>query len=341
MLRAGLWNLPPEGSCFEHLTDDDWAEIIDQARAHSVQALIADGLGLVPESSRPSLQKTAALALATEAVEQGNCKVEAVLKQMAAFWAKQGVTAVLLKGQGLAGMYAIPKHRTPGDIDWYFPGEENYSKALSLVRSKGFDPKEDSDGDCHYGVGGVLVEHHKRWCNLSSPFKQRSVAIIEKQYGYSQGQDYTIPAPLTNLVQLNVHILKHMLVLGVGWRQFCDLAIATGHYSGRYSTEDYRNAIESLGLMRWTRLLYGVLAKFLGVDPASLPVEPVTGKDVDRLAELIMRCGNFGRASGKGMLASYMASASLLFRYAPGEVLWRPARLARNRLDLIIKRKRD
>ena len=68
------------------------------------------------------------------------------------------------KGQGLAAMYPNPLHRTPGDIDWYLPGIENFSKALALVKSKGLAPEIDGDGDYHYSVNGVVVEHHRRWC---------------------------------------------------------------------------------------------------------------------------------------------------------------------------------
>ena len=331
VLRAGLWNLPLEDSGSMPLSETDWTEILSLARAHSVQALIADGTGLVPEASKPSLQQIASLAISTDAVEKGNSKVESVLKQMSACWKSNGVEAVLLKGQGLAGMYAIPQHRTPGDIDWYFPGKENYSKALSIVQSRGFIPEYDSDGDCHYIVNGVVVEHHRRWCDLSSPLKEKCVASVEKEFGYSQGQDYNTLAPLTNLVQLNCHILKHLLVMGIGWRQLCDLAIASRHYVGLYSQEEYRLVISDLGLTKWTKLLYGVLAKYLGVDSSSLPVEPLEVKDVDQMAGYIMGCGNFGKESGKGMLTSYMTSVKLLSRYTFVEVFWRPFMLAWNR----------
>ena len=340
VLRLGLWNLPLEETAWEPLSEADWTVILDYARAHRVQALIADGAGLVPESSRPSLQQIASLAGATYAIEQGNKKVDAVLRQMSAFWNGGGVKAVLLKGQGLAGMYPHPEHRTPGDIDWYLPGKENFGKALALVQSKGFSPEIDGDGDYHYCVNGVVVEHHKIWCDISSPFKKGRVFAIERQYGYAQGQGYTLPSVLTNLIQLNVHILKHVLVMGVGWRQLCDLALATRHYSGQYSQEEFKQAVKSLGLTRWTRLLYGVLTKYLGLEQALSPVVPFTGRDADRLASLIMRCGNFGRESGKRMFGSYLSASLLLCRYVPGEVLWRPLMLAWNRTGQLMKRKR-
>ena len=339
VLKAGLWGFLPEAPVTIRLSDEEWSILLSQASAHAVEAVISDGAGLLPEDLRPSFRQLAPLAVAVDSIERGNEMVNAVLKPMAAFWKKEGITAVLLKGQGLAGMYKKPEHRTPGDIDWYFPGKENFSKALSLIQSKGFAPEIDGDGDFHYNVRGVVVEHHKRWCDISSPFKQGIVSVIEKEHGYSQGPEFVLPAPLTNLVQLNVHILKHVLVMGVGWRQLCDLALATKNYCGQYSKEEYVRAIGRLGLMQWTRLLYGVLAKYLGTDCAWMPVNPLESRDTDRLAELIMRCGNFGRRSGKKMVGSYLSASMLLFRYVPGEVLWRPNMLAWNRLCQLFRRK--
>ena len=337
VLKAGLWGEEPTSSLT--LSQSDWIIILDRARAHSVLALIADGSNLLPRENKPSLLQIAELVTAEQVAEKGNKQVNAVLEKMAAFWEKEGVDAVLLKGQGLAGMYPNPLHRTPGDIDWYFPGNENFRKALALVQAKGLCPRIDGDGDYHYSVNGVIIEHHKRWCDISSPIKQGRVSDIERKYGFMQVKGYRFPSALTNLIQLNVHILKHLLVMGIGWRQLCDLALATRHYCGQYDPQEYRQAVSSLGLMKWSILLYGVLAEYLGVDPAWIPLDPGKGKDVDSIAKLIMDCGNFGRESGKRMMGSYFTAASLLCRYVPGEVLWRPLELAGNRFGQLLRRK--
>ncbi len=337
VLKAGLWGEEPISSLT--LLQSDWAKILDRARAHSVLALIADGSNLLPRDNKPSLYQIAELVTAEKVAEKGNRQVNAVLEQMAAFWQKEGVVAILLKGQGLAGMYPNPLHRAPGDIDWYFPGQENFKKARTLVQAKGLCPRIDGDGDYHYSVNGVIIEHHKKWCDISSPFKQGRISEIEKKYGFKQIKGYKFPSALTNLIQLNVHILKHLLVMGVGWRQLCDLALATRHYCGQYDPQEYRQSVSSLGLMKWSKLLYGVLAEYLGVDRTWLPLDPSRGKDIDRLASLIMDCGNFGRESGKRMLGSYMTAASLLCRYVPGEVFWRPFELAVNRFGQLLRRK--
>ena len=341
VLRAGLWGVLPDSPISSNLTETDWASLLNQARAHAVDALVSDGAGLLPAEQRPPFKQIASLAIAVDIIERGNQKVNAVLRSMASFWDREGINAVLLKGQGLAGLYNNPEHRTPGDIDWYFPGEENFQRALALIKTKGIVPEIDGDGDYHYSVNGVVVEHHKKWCDVSSLLKNRRVFFIEQEYGFCKNSNYSTLAPLTNLIQLNTHILKHILVKGVGWRQLCDLALATKLYFGQYSYEEYKQEVKRLGLMRWTRLLYGVVVKYLGTDYAFLPVAPIIGRDTDRLAELIMSRGNFGRESGKSMLGSYASSALLLLRYAPGEVFWRPLLLFWNRSKQFLKRKRD
>ena len=340
VLRAGLWGVLPDSPIPCKLTETYWASLLNQARAHAVDALVSDGAGLLPVGQRPTFQQIASLAIAVDAIERGNQKVNAVLRSMAAFWEREGINAVLLKGQGLALLYNKPGHRTPGDIDWYLPGEKNFQRALALIKAKGIVPEIDGDGDYHYSVNGVVVEHHRRWCDISNPFKKRRVNCIEQEYGICKNSNYSTLAPLTNLIQLNVHILKHILVMGVGWRQLCDLALATKHYCGQYSFEEYKQEVKRLGLMRWTRLLYGVIAKYFGMNYALLPVAPIFGRDTEKLAELVMSRGNFGRESGKKMLGSYASVATWMVWYVPGEVLWRPIMLMWNRFTQSVIRKR-
>ena len=341
VLKAGLWGSLPEAPVPEDLSDTDWAAFFAQASAHAVDALVSDGAGLLPEGQRPPFQQLAPLAVAVDAIERGNDRVDAVLKSMTAFWEKEGVTAVLLKGQGLAGMYAKPEHRTPGDIDWYFPGNENFQKALALVNDRGVAAEIDGDGDYHYTVNGVVVEHHKGWCNLSSPFKESRIEAVEKEYGYATERQFKTLAPVTNLIQLNIHILKHVLVMGIGWRQLCDLAVAYKYYYGHYSAQDYQTEIARLRLTRWTKLLNGVLVNYLGAKREWMPLDAQSGADVDRLADIVMQSGNFGRESGRGKMGSIIGKAGLLGRYAFGELFWRPVSLGWNRSFQLFERKKN
>lgn len=338
LLRAGLWNRRPSAGEAEDLREADWQDLFGQAGAHAVIAIVADGMQMLPAELFPSEALRAKVASYVALTERTNLKVDKVLDVMSAFWKKSGVTAVVLKGQGIAKMYPMPLHRTPGDIDWYFPGKAGFEKANALARSRGASLELDGDSDYHYLVGGVVVEHHSRWCDLFAPSRQKKAAALEAEYGYDSAGDFIVLSPTIQLLQLNAHILKHALIKGTGWRQLCDLARAYSCLQGAYDSEQFSAAAKSLGLYRWARLLAGVLVKYLGLDPESVPVPISTGRDIDRLASIVERSGNFGRSSGKGMFLSWLSTAGLFLRYAPGEFIWRPLSLTLNRTEQLLKK---
>lgn len=338
LVRAGLWNIRPTEGEAEVFREADWQFLLAQANAHAVIALVADGMQLLPEEFLPSETLRARISSYVSFTEKANLKVNKVLDVMSAFWKKSGVTAVVLKGQGIAKMYPMPLHRTPGDIDWYFPGKAGFGKANALARSRGASLELDGDSDYHYLVGGVVVEHHSRWCDLFAPSRQKKAVALEAEYGYDSAGDFTVLSPTIQLLQLNAHILKHALIKGMGWRQLCDLARAYSCLQGAYDREQFSVAAKSLGLYRWARLLAGVLVKYLGLAREDLSVEPCSGRDIDRLASIVERSGNFGRSSGKGMFLSWLSTAGLFLRYAPGEFIWRPLSLTLNRTEQLLKK---
>ena len=83
LLKAGLWGILPEDPVPAGLADSYWAALLEQARAHAVDALISDGAGLLPEAMKPTFQQLAPLAMAVDCIESGNQRVNAVLKKMA------------------------------------------------------------------------------------------------------------------------------------------------------------------------------------------------------------------------------------------------------------------
>ena len=137
ILRAGLWNAPLTEQETAGLGEQELVYVTQLARAHAVCAVVADGSAAMSELLADYVDRT----------EKGNRLVDRVAEVMARFWEARGIKAVLLKGQGIAAMYPNPLHRTPGDIDWYFPGEANFRQALKLAESRGAVTEEDGEAD--------------------------------------------------------------------------------------------------------------------------------------------------------------------------------------------------
>ena len=345
LLQSGLWNTPVKEEAISQLTDADWNQLFLKAREHTVQGVAFDGIKKLPSTCKPPRDILIKWLLDTQKIEDDNRLMDQTLDEMLSRWKKKGIQPVLMKGQGVAQMYEVPQHRLSGDIDWYFPSVEMRNRANSWAEKEGVNPQTDSDGDVHYVWNSIIIEHHQTWIQLSKTSSRRYLRKLELQYGFEEQQGVRVLHPILNLLLLNMHILKHALVMGIGWRQVCDLAVAYRFYQGKYDQKTLHQAIEQLGLSHWTNLLHEVLVKELGLNPAYLPYEQTKHPDTTELVEQINKDGNMGMHRGtanfeelsrwgrlKYILCGLPEKCKLYSRYAPGECFWRPVSLFSHRM---------
>ena len=324
LLRAGLEleSLGTEG--WWPLGPDEWEDLYRQSRRHTVQGIVLDGLSGLPsgEGGMP-MELFARWAMDVENAVKANRLQKAVLKAQKEAWTRHGLEGVVLKGQTVAAMYPRPEHRTSGDIDWWFGGDEDWLEANKVATANSCSLTEDSDGDVHYTLGGVTVEHHRRWNDASSRRARKALA------GYKPDH------PVAVLAMLNIHILKHAMVLGIGMRQVCDLAMAYRFFDGKYDGQELDALIARCGLKKWTALLNGLLVRCFGSSSVPDGMSAASGNDVDRLLALILSDGNFGLETGRdagSVASSVWGRTGLFLRYAPGEFLARLGELVIGRL---------
>jgi len=232
-------------------------------------------------------------------------------ESMKVLWQKISVDAIVLKGLEIAKLYPVPEHRSCGDVDWYFRSENGYERAFKALERLGVKIINDSDGSVHYRYRGQLMEHH--------------VLHMDPQ------------DKVELLCMYNEHILKHAMVLGVGMRQFCDLAMAYNAYSGNYNAKHLALALKNRKILQWTALLNAFLVRELKMDPALLPElkgsdwEAVPQKDVDKLMRLVLLDGNFG-FSKKYRIRGFLSRYLLFRKYAPYRFAHRLFSLAKGRV---------
>lgn len=167
--------------------------------------------------------------LATQDIEQSYNLHQEIVRTQCRAWAKHGIDAVLLKGLESAKLYPSPELRTCGDIDWWIHDEGDWKKALKVLESNNISWEEDSDGDIHYMLGGVVVEHHRKGLEAEGP---EGVLLL-----------------------LCEHILHHAMVAGVGLKQVCDYIMALRYYEGHYDKNSYQALLASRGMEKWNRIL--------------------------------------------------------------------------------------
>lgn len=343
LLRRSLWDTPLEEGLFP-LSEDEWEALHAFAVRQAVSAVVFDSVSKMPREIAPSTALLARWVLSVQRQEDISVAMEAAVRVQAGWWREAGITAVQLKGQSIAAFYPCPQHRMCGDIDWYFPTEGDWDAALELVRSKSLATEKDSDGDVHYVWEGIVVEHHRRWDHLSSARSRRYLREMEADYDMV-GEANVLPAEL-NLLMINVHILKHAMVLGVGFRQVCDLAVMCRALHDVVDAGRYRDMITRTGLEKWTEMMHSVLVDVLSMPEEYLPYPLENHRDIARFTDLVMRDGNLGMHrdgdgyQGRGrlgrlayMAGGYMDRAGLFLRYAPGEFISRGWNLLAGRLS--------
>lgn len=304
LLRSGLWERPIEDVTPFPLRDDQWRSLWRLARQQTVCGLIYRGLQYLPEPLWPTSLVLAGWLVEIERIERENKAMNECVSALYSLFSSAHIRNVLQKGQGVAGLYPYPLLRECGDIDFYFPTDEDWRAASNLITTKlKLRTSQRADGSICYYYQNICVEHHRFLIDLQTPSARKVLKKLEERDGFEcfkpsliNDEGWLVPSVLVNLVLLNAHILKHAMGHGVGLRQLCDMARAYHIYQGRYTNQELVALYRKVGLTKWCRLLHGFLVYDLGLDPNDLP-EPAYSSDygTDILREIVYCGGNFGQ----------------------------------------------
>src|SRR5690606_16181061 len=212
---------------------------------------------------------------------------------------KRCIKPIYLKGQGVAICYLIPLHRISGVIDRYFV-VDGYDKAAEYLQQKGIPVDSAFGFSLAYDWQGIHIEHHRRLFDIRSPFKLSYLKKLEETYRnrkqsvFIGGQAVAVLAPELQLLQVNIHILKHLLSFGIGLRQICDAAILYHAYSKVIDAEQLRLMYKNAGILKWVHVLHALLVKYIGLPKEDLPFPYPENLAADWMMEEIWNSGNFG-----------------------------------------------
>lgn len=301
LLRAGMWKNLHGVSALLPVSPACWQQVYALARAQTVTGLVYAGICQLPDHLLPPPALLMQWVAQVEVIERNNRQANRALQKLTHCLTAQGLHPILLKGQGLAACYPEPLLRECGDIDLCFDVPNEAEAALRCVQQTGCKPKSAADGSYHYNWMGVKIEHHARYTDAASPRLQRLLQQLAEQYPPVHASTLTgtpalrTPAPLPNLMLLNLHILKHAMGRGIGLRQFIDLALFTVQSSGVVPAENLRQTHRRLKLQRWSRLLYAFLQEHLGLPDNCNPYAAQPLPATASLLKQVIDEGNFGR----------------------------------------------
>lgn len=352
LLQAGLWEKADLNMTAGLLpcSEEDWQEVYRLAQQQTVSGIIYQGLLRLPDPLLPPRSLLLRWTVLIDRIEQRNRQMNSLLADLFRLFRNKGWEAVVQKGQGTALLYGQPLWRECGDIDLCFPNFADGEKAADfLLKASPQKPEKEADGSLTYLLRGIRIEHHRTLLDFQNPFLQPHLNRFIRKYGLTEavlpeGEGaFTIPAPMTHVLLLNAHILKHVLGWGIGLRQLCDLALAYDRFSGQLEADDLYGLYRKAGLRTWNDLLHAFLTECIGLPADRLPYPSAAKVSPLPLLEKVMQTGNFGlqrqgRTTAKAWtrkwhtLKAFCQNASFTLNYAPQEGCWTTLRLLKGNL---------
>ncbi len=341
LIRIGLWG-KESLTLTTPLSETDWAEIRSHAINHTVEGLIYDSFKYIDKDQLPPQALRLKWTIRVDQIERHNAKMNEVIAAQYSAFIKQGLQPILQKGQGVASCYEIPQHRISGDIDWYFE-EKGYEKARQMLKDKNLAFKDTAGFSLDYDWRGIHIEHHKRLFDIRSPLKYGYLKKLQKSHKNQQqeliinGVPIKLLSPELQLLQVNAHILKHLINFGIGLRQLCDSARLYYRVASQIDPTALQRIYKEAGILNWTHLLHIILVENLGLNKESLPFPYPDGWNAAWMMDEIWYSGNFGQHDERfkdGKITAISAHPEGAYRmwlnfkrylkYAPQEVLFFP-----------------
>lgn len=344
LVCCGVSGAVPDEKIFSGLSGEDWEQIYTLARRQTVCGICYDAYCKLPDRLLPAGSLLPRWVARVNAIETSSRRMSEAVAALVKTLGALGLHPVVQKGLSVARFYINPELRESGDIDLWFPGDE-LEKAIAFARKTDRKLKSHPDGSLSFIYRGFVVEIHRQLINISTPGAARRLrAFISRQSPVcATGDGIPSPAPLFELLLVNVHIMRHAFGTGIGLRQICDYMRAAYELKGSYDPAEFEKACVSLGISRWTALLNDFLVTYLRASADMLPpsgLSEANSQPVSSLMKIVIEGGNFGHhrhsvaesavpASGGKLhtMAMHLKRARFALAIAPSEAVWNFIRL--------------
>ncbi len=298
LIRIALWQTPERLP--EKLSERMTLNVMRGAQEQAVIGLVLGTL-IRQQVSIPELQHLQCMAM-LNGVKQNHENLNDGLRRLKELLDERGIDYVIVKGQAVAAYYPTPEIRQGGDIDYYCD-ERNFPKALEAVREE-WGIEADANGSLyhiHYDYEGVIYEAHFA---LTQFYDKKKDAYWKRIVDEDKGCTVTVDgiavntlSPTLHTLYVFIHLFQHLLGLGVGYRQLCDLAVMLHACRQEIDYQRMNEILEELGLVRAYKCIGSILIDNIGMPAEDLGYE-LTKKDrryTQRIVDIMMYRGNMGK----------------------------------------------
>ena len=340
------------------LSHQHFLPLMQLAQEQAVVGIVSQGL--MDSGVRMGREDALNLYALQQAIRRQNSAMDKAVVALCKQMADAGIRIYVMKGQTLAALYPDVGLRQSGDID-FLCHPADWERAVSYVREELGVTIKDHNSQKHveWQKDGVQYEMHRMLTDFAYPQHQRywdEVVMAEVLDSHAtveiNGYPVSVLPPTINVLYTFVHIFYHLLIEGIGLRQFCDWAVLLaqqgeaspptslsrergGSGKPQFDVETLERHLEGIGLMKAFTGLGTVLTDYLGLPEEQFPFE-ISDKEhrsVSKVLNNILVRGNFGHnvhyvrprgpLHGLQHLWEMGKQSTAFYHYAPAEGLWR------------------
>lgn len=305
LLRDALWRDDIYGSeslpC--ELSEAEATELVDLAKKQAVLGLAIDAL--FRNNVKMPRKNVVRCVNLLDLVKQQVIKLNHGVIELHQLFSQEGVDYSIVKGQVVAAYYPDALLRHPGDIDYYCDSI-NFEKAYQLLKERwGITPEENDSGrHVCFDYDGVTFEGHYA---LLIPYGKKERAYWDQLLDSDKGGTVTVDgvairtlSPTIHTLFIFRHLYNHLINMGVGLRQFCDLAVML-HYAKEWIDMDMLCVhLKALGMEKAWRACGAILVDHLGMPEGDLGymLSDQDRKYAKRILDVVLYSGNMGHYEG-------------------------------------------
>ena len=206
---------------------------------------------------------------------------------------EDGIPSFVIKGFEIAKYYPCPELRSMGDIDLVVH-ESDMSRSHESLIKQGFNNKSKGNHEWVYiKQGTAVIELHDKLLYEHVINKDEYVSFFDNVWQHVEINDNTYKLDWNyHYIYMLIHLRKHLLYSGVGFRQFIDLALVTKNNQD-LDWVWISEQLEKLQLFEFAKLCIGFCRKWFNLDLPFQSIEPDTGF-YQEVTEKIFANGVFG-----------------------------------------------
>ena len=264
--------------------DLDWVEVFRLSQMHQIGGIVyCQCKESMPQETLPAFKQRYELDVFQYV------KRATMFRQIRQLFRENGISCFTVKGLSVARYYPVPALRTMGDLDIVIHREDR-DKADSLLKDHGFrNTSHIDDREWIYFKDGMEYELHDHLVYSEAVNLPGHAEFFNRFWEYVKDEHLD---PGFHFLFLVMHLRKHFMNSGVGFRQFMDIALMADKEPGMDWTW-VQERLKELDLWTFARTCSGFIQKWFGIE---IPIDPVVPDDpfYEEATELIFSNGIFG-----------------------------------------------